>query len=435
MSQMMISIYAFPLLVTVLWMVFRQRKAQSILRQIHIESVDAGLTESASLHPVIESTLCIGCGSCAAACPEHDVLGIIGGKAQLVSPTDCIGHGACQKACPVGAIDLVFGSSQRGVDIPALTPTFETSQTGIYIAGELGGMGLIRNAVEQGRQAMQAIAKSLTKRPDLDVDADVVVVGAGPAGISASLQAKEQGLRCITIDQESLGGTVAHFPKNKLVMTQPAILPIVGKMNFSEIQKEDLLEFWGKVIDEQKIKINFNEKVEAISSKNHKFVIKTPERSYTAHRILLTIGRRGSPRKLDVKGEEQSKVVYRMSDPEQYKESHVLVVGGGDSALEAACSIAELGNPNVTLCYRSGAFSRAKGKNRKRVDALSESGKLRVMLNCTPVSIGQTEVVLKQADESISMDNDNVIICAGGILPFQFLRDIGIDVETKYGSS
>ena len=199
--------------------------------------------------------MCIGCNSCSEVCPEGDVIGIIEEKAALINPTDCIGHGACAEACPVDAITLVFGTEKRGVDIPYVNENFETNVPGIFIAGELGGMGLIRNAIEQGRQAMESICQ----KPGLGQgnDLDVVIIGAGPAGFSATLGAHANNLRYVTLEQESLGGTVSHFPRGKLVMTQPAELPIVGKVQFTEISKEQLLGFWHKVATKTAIKINF----------------------------------------------------------------------------------------------------------------------------------------------------------------------------------
>lgn len=170
----------------------KRHKTDKINLEVKQQSVQAGLTEPVSLHPVIDLKTCIGCGSCVKACPEqpeHHVLGLIQAKAHLVSPTDCIGHGACKTACPVNAIELVFGSERRGVDIPVLTPAFETSVPGIFVAGELGGMGLIKNALEQGRQAVEVISKTRPRKKGM---IDLLIVGAGPAGFSASLAAMQQ---------------------------------------------------------------------------------------------------------------------------------------------------------------------------------------------------------------------------------------------------
>jgi len=150
---------------------------------------------------------------------------------------------------------------------------------------------------------------------------------------------------------------------------------------------------------------------------------------------LLAIGRRGTPRKLGVPGEDLSKVVYRLIDPEQYSGQHVLVVGGGDSALEAAASIAELGNTHVVLSYRGDAFGRAKQANRARVTAASQSGSLRVMLNSNVKQIVDDAVTIEQSGEVHRVRNDAIVVSAGGILPSDFLRSVGIHVETKYGTA
>ncbi len=264
---------------------------------------------------------------------------------------------------------MVFGTETRGVDIPFVTPKFETNVAGIFIAGELGGMGLIKNAVEQGRQAIGFALTKAKALPDSIDLYDVFIVGIGPAGISASLGALERKARFRTVDQDTLGGTVAHFPRGKVVMTAPAELPIVGKVKFGEVSKEELLGFWEGVVRDTGLELHMEERVETISGSQGDFTIATTRGTYRAKTILLAIGRRGTPRMLDVPGEEMSKVVYRLIDPEQYRGQHVLVVGGGDSAFEAAASIAEEEDTTVTLSYRSDAFSRARAKNRDRVSA------------------------------------------------------------------
>ncbi|NOU07376.1 MAG: NAD(P)-binding domain-containing protein [Hyphomicrobiaceae bacterium] len=432
------ALYAVPLAMFFAVYTYTRRQEQTRSITAINEAIEAGLTEPPTLHPVIDPAKCMGCGSCVTACPEGEIIGLVNKKAILLEPAECIGHGACKAACPFDAISLVFGTATRGVDLPVVAPDFQTNVPGLYIAGELGGMGLIRNAIEQGRQALASIAQ---RKPSKVVDMlDVFIVGAGPAGMSASLAAKEKGLNAVTVEQEDLGGTVAHFPRGKLVMTQPATLPLIGKMTFREISKEALLEFWHNAVRQAGLKIQFGERVEGITplGPDAGFEIKTTVRTYRSNTVLLTIGRRGTPRKLGVPGEEQSKVVYRMIDPAQYTGQHVVVVGGGDSAIEAANALADEPGTTVTLSYRSGAFARCKPKNRAKIDENAKSGRVKVVLNSVVKNITQSDVELVQklddGPRKITLRNDAVIVCAGGILPSDFLRKIGINVETKHGT-
>jgi len=432
----LLLVYLLP--VGALWLILslRERRRSHYALAVLEDNRQAGLAEPPSLHPVIDPARCLGCASCVRACPEKSVLGIIDGKAALIEPASCVGHGACQTSCPTDAITLVFGTETRGVDIPLLSPEFETTVPGIFIAGELGGMGLIRNAIEQGRQAITAIASRIARMPAVDGEImDVVIIGCGPAGIAASLGAIEQKLSFVTLDQSSLGGTVAHFPRGKLVMTAPATLPMIGKVHFSEVSKEELLAFWGDVIGRAGLEPRFEEQVTAVVRCNQHFEVVSTSARYRTKTILLAIGRRGTPRPLGVPGEELDKVVYRLIDPEQYAGKHMLVVGGGDSALEAARRLAEQPGTVVTLSYRGEAYSRARAKNRDGVRELVSRGLLREELSSQVLEIGSDDVTLDCAGQVRKIPNDGVIICAGGLLPTAFLDSMGISVETKFGTA
>jgi thioredoxin reductase/ferredoxin len=410
----------------------RARSARG--RALLAESAEAGLLEPASLHPLIDESACLGCGSCLPACPEQDVLGLIEGKAVLVRPANCIGHGACQAACPTGAIALVLGSETRGVDIPVLGPDFQTKVPGIFVAGELGGMGLIRNAIEQGRQAMEAVHAFL-KQTGGSAELDVVIVGAGPAGFSASLAALERGLRFATLEQETLGGTVAHYPRGKIVMTAPAHLPLYGKVKLRETTKEALLRLWRDVERRTGLAIRYEQRVEGVERCAEGFRVTTARGALRARSVLLAIGRRGTPRKLGVPGEDHEKVVYRLIDPEQYRGRRVLVVGGGDSALEAAVSLAQEPGTRVALSYRGDSFSRAKPKNRDKVAAAARGGSLEVLLGSEVRAITASHVQIERGGKQRELANDAIVVCAGGILPTAFLESIGVEVETKHGTA
>lgn len=393
------------------------------------EAQEAGLTEPPSLHPVVDLSICMGSGACVRSCPEQ-ALGVIKGKGVLINPSHCIGHGACAPACPVGAIKLVFGTAKRGIDIPAVNETFETNVKGIFIAGELGGMGLIRNAIRQGVQAI----KTITTRPREGADYDVVIIGAGPAGIASSLAAKEANLKYVTIEQEdSLGGTTYHYPRNKLVMTAPMNLPLIGEIKVREVSKEELMAIWQKVLDDATPNIQFSERMEEIIPDDTGFTVRTNKNSYRTRNILLSIGRRGTPRKLGAPGEEHPKVVYRLIEADQYRDKHVLVVGGGDSALEAALDLSEEAGTTVTLSYRGKAFDRVKPKNRSRIEEAVANNKISLWLESTVKEITPDSVLLKKHDAITEMPNQAIIVCAGGELPSPMLRKIGIEVATHYG--
>ena len=429
------SIYGIASLIIliVLFIYIKKQKRESKEVDVRIaQAKEDGVNEPVSLYPVVDPNRCIGSGACITSCPEHDVLGIRNGKATIINATRCIGHGACLRACPMEAISLWIGTEKRGVDLPHVTPTFETNVPGIFIAGELGGMGLIRNAVTQGKEAVENIVKTINRNSKADYD--LIVVGAGPAGISATLAAKKANLKVLTLEQGTLGGTVFTFPRSKIVMTHPMDLPLYGKVKLKETSKTQLLELWKTVISKNDIIIKENSKVEAIISEGEHYKIETVNGdSYTTKTVLLAIGRRGTPRKLNVPGEDTEKVAYRLLEPEEIYNKKILIVGGGDSAIESALLLID--QNKVTLSYRSNAFSRLKPKNAEKINAAIKSGLIDVKLNTNVVSIDTNTVHYTENDskEQLKLENDLVYIFAGGELPTQFLKKIGILVTTKFG--
>lgn len=395
---------------------------------------ELGFHEPVSLHPVVNPDICIGSAACITACPEHDILGLVNGQATSINASRCVGHGACFHACPVQAITLCIGTEKRGVDLPHISQEFETTIPGIFIAGELGGMGLIKNAVEQGKQAVSYLSQKLKNKSNAKYD--VVIVGAGPAGISATLEACKRNLKYVTLEQDTLGGTVSNFPRAKIVMTSPMDLPLHGKVKLSETSKTQLLALWNEVITKNNITINQLEKVESIEKQEDFFIVQTNKNHYTTKSVLLSIGRRGSPRKLDVPGEEKEKVAYRLLEPELIHNQKILVVGGGDSAIENALLLADENN-KVTLSYRGESFSRIKPKNLERINQASKNGKVKVMLNSEVSEILDNSVIMRIHDlpEPKVIENDLVYIFAGGVLPTKFLEEIGIRITKKFGEA
>jgi len=432
-----LSIYGFAILLilVVLLVYIKKQKRESKEVDVKIQHAKAeGINEPVSLYPVVDPNRCIKSGACIDACPEHDILGIRNGRATIINASHCIGHGACFRACPVEAISLWIGTEKRGVDLPDVSPTFETNVPGVYIAGELGGMGLIKNAVSQGREAVENIAKAIKK--DAKADYDLIVIGAGPAGISATLAAKKYNLKVLTLEQGTLGGTVFTFPRSKIVMTAPMDLPLFGKVKFRETSKTELLDLWHSVLLKNNIQIKENSKVEAIVPEGNIFKVETVQGDvYSSKTVLIAIGRRGTPRKLNVQGEETEKVAYRLLEPEEIKGKNILVIGGGDSAIESALLLAD--ENTVTLSYRSESFNRIKVKNAEKINEAIKNKLIDVKFNSKIVSIDTDFVTYTMNDSSeiMKMKNDLVYIFAGGELPTQFLKKIGIEVTTKYGES
>jgi putative YpdA family bacillithiol system oxidoreductase len=325
---------------------------------------------------------------------------------------------------------MVMASPSMGADMARLTPQYETTIKNLFIVGELGGLALIKNAINQGRDCIDNIANRINamgarrSAPDLF---DVLIVGAGPAGISASLRAIEKKLTYLAVDEGEMGGTVAKYPRQKLVMTTPVEFPMHGKFKKMELSKEELLAFWNKVLQRADFKLRQGEKVEDIKKgEDGIFTVVTTKNQYRSRAVILAIGKGGSPRKLGVKGEELPKVMYRLIETDHYVNKKILVVGGGDSAVEAAMGLAyQVGN-NVTLSYRKEAFSRIKERNAQRIEDCMRKGKVKVIFNSTPVEFKQNSVVLDVNGKLQEIPNDSVWIFAGGEPPTAFLKKIGV---------
>jgi thioredoxin reductase (NADPH) len=386
-------------------------------------------------HPKIDANYCIGCAACTTVCPEGDVLAMLGGKAVIVNGYKCIGHSLCAEACPVGAITMVMADPSVSADIPYLTPAHETTIKNLFIVGELGGLALIKNAVNQGRNCIDTIASRTAmlggSRPASDIY-DVLIVGAGPAGISASLRAIEKKLNYVTLDEGELGGTVAKYPRQKLVMTSPVEFPMYGKFKKTELSKEELLAFWNQVLQRVDFKFRNGEKVQDICKGDDGiFTIHASKNQYRARNIVLALGKAGSPRKLGVGGEELPKVMYRLIEADHYVHKKILIVGGGDSAVEAAMGLASQVGNTVSLSYRQGAFSRIKERNAQRLEEFIRKGELKVILNSNPVQFAKDSAILEVNGTAQRIPNDFVWIFAGGEPPTAFLKKIGVGFGLK----
>jgi thioredoxin reductase (NADPH) len=381
-------------------------------------------------HPHIDNDKCIGCATCTGVCPEGDVLAMIGGKAVLVNGHKCIGHGLCAEACSVGAITMVMASPSMRADVPYLTPEFETSIKNMFVVGELGGLALIKNAVNQGRDCLDTITERL--KGDAAAQAlpgvhDVIIVGAGPAGISASLRAIENNLKYLTIERDEIGGTVAKYPRQKMVMTSPVEFPMYGKFKKMQLSKENLLAFWDMVMNRADFNCITGEKVDDIKKGDDGiFTVVTATNRYRSRAVVLALGRAGEPRKLGVKGEDLPKVMYRLIEADHYFNKKILVIGGGDSAVEAAMGLASQVGNQVTLSYRSERFSRIKERNQKRIDECISNGKVKVLFKSNPLEFKLASAILEVGGAEQELPNDFVWIFAGGTPPTAFLRKIAV---------
>ncbi len=423
-------------LVAVSWLLHRLAMRGETKREAkartELEAVAAlGEIVPPSLHPKIDPDQCMGSGSCVRACPEKNVIGLVGGRVKLLNPLACVGHGACAAACPVDAIDLVFGTEKRGVELPRVDENFQTSAPGVYIIGELGGMGLIRNAMRQGRQAADHVVSVGRSAPGA---LDAVVVGAGPAGIAATLRLMEAGKQVLLLEQGDLGGTILHYPRGKVVMTGPLDIPLYGRVKKKTMSKEDLLLLWQDIVAKTGLQPQTGKKVTSLTRDGEVWVVRSEDGSEVrAASVLLALGRRGSPRKLGVPGEQSSKVTYRLLEPRVFAGKNVLVVGGGNSAVESALLLAKDGDcASVTISYRRTTFARCRGDNRTAIEAAIADGTVQALLPSEVKEIGPDTVTLDVAGEERTIRNDAVIVQIGGTAPADLLRSFGIQMLTKY---
>ena len=439
MSETMMSVllYGFCAIVVLVPMILYQRRLKKREARA-LEAAEKGKLYSEgpkAQHPHIDINYCIGCAICTHVCPEGDVLAMLGGKAVIVNGYKCIGHSLCAEVCPVGAITMVMASASMGADMPALTPEYQTTIPNLFIVGELGGLALIKNAVNQGRDCIDTIVTRISagsygnSSPDVY---DVLIIGAGPAGISASLRAIEKKLNYLTVEQDTVGGTVSKYPRQKLVMTSPVEFPMHGKFKKLELSKEELLSFWDDLLRRADFKARTGEKVDDIQRRDDgTFTVVTSKSQYRARAVILALGRAGTPRKLGVKGEDLHKVMYRLIEADHYINKRILVVGGGDSAVEAAMGLAEQTGNQVMLSYRQDRFSRIKERNTQRIDECVRKGKLKLLFNSNPVEFKPNSVVIEVSGQSQEIPNDFVWIFAGGTPPNAFLEKIGVGLGTR----
>ena len=402
----------------------KQNQAQDKLD----EAIRTGTNKALMQHPIIDLSRCIGCGICTKVCPEGEVLGLVGGKAVLINGSKCVGHEVCMESCPVGGIEVGLGDVSSREDIPQLNQELESNLENVFIIGELGGLALIRNAVNQGTRVARTIQQRLNgqapKHP-------ILVVGAGPAGLSCAISLMEMDLPVVLLDQSKPGGTILQYPRRKLVMVQPIEMPGYGTMDNNEYSKEELLDIWDQIFREKKPEFQSGHQLKAIQKTDAGYEVETSLDKFNAEFIVLALGRRGTPRKLDVPGESLSKVGYKLMDAETYKDKHLLVVGGGDSAVEAAVGLGQQTGNKVTLSYRKQNFSRIKTRNEEQLKKALKNGWLEILYESNVQSIEADHVLIAHAGQEKRIENDFVFIFAGGVAPFKLMNSVGIQFGTS----
>ncbi len=428
------------------------------------QAVRQGSDQAQLMHPVIDLTRCLGCGTCVSACPEEGVLDLLHGQATVVNGARCVGHSHCERSCPVDAITVTVANLAERKDVPAVTAELEAvGSPGLFLAGEVTAHALIKTAIEHGTAVAAEVARRNEHADDLQERTagvlDLCIVGAGPAGLACSLEAKRHGLDFVTLEQEQgPGGTVAKYPRRKLVMTQPVELPLYGRMKAASYTKETLVDLWQRIAKEQQLPIQGGEVLQSLErDEEGNYLVGASTGTYTARNVCLALGRRGTPRKLSVPGEDLSKVIYSLQDANSYQGRRILVVGGGDSAIEAALGLAEQKGNHVTISYRKDSFFRMRASNEQRLQASVSEGRVHVVFNSQVKAIHPDRVEL-QVQGSASSDsnqpgagssksapvatkvspgktrtltlpNDEVFIMVGGVPPFALLEAAGVSFD------
>ena len=405
--------------------------ARERVRQARAE----GTHEARLQVPFVDLSRCLGCATCIRACPEDGVLDLIHGQAAVVHGARCVGHGLCARECPTEAIKVTIAGLEERRDIPALEEDLGVcGAPGLFLAGEVTGFALIRTAIAHGAAvARQAAAHARRATPSAD-SLDLVIVGAGPAGLACALAARDEGLNFVVLEQDTPGGAVASYPRHKLVMTQPVELPRYGRLSRSSYSKEELIELWQGLIERDEIPVRTGVRLEHVEAlEGGGFDLRAGGQDWRARAVVLAVGRRGTPRKLGVPGEHLPKVAYSLIDAASYQNRRILVVGGGDSAVEAAAGLAEQAGNQVLLSYRRGTFSRIKARNRARIEALQSSGRLSIAYESQVLAIEPQCVQLQVGNSGSAatreIANDDVFVFAGGIPPFDLLERCGVSFD------
>ena len=325
----------------------------------------------------------------------------------------------------------VLESPNASTQRPVLRANFESNVPGLYIIGDLAGAPVVKLAMEQGSDVAEHIVSTLpAKSEDVNIY-DLVVIGAGAAGLNAALGAQDRGLRVLVLEKNKIANTIEDFPEGKWIYAEPDSRPPKGKLWLDGSRKEDLINRWHETIRESRLTVHVEEGVEAVRrQRDGSFEIVTSRQRYHSLRVVLATGQRGNPRRLGVPGEDLEQVYHRLYSPKHYKDEDILVVGGGNSAVEAALTLAE--QNRVTLSCRGSEITRVFKDNRRKLDSAVKEGKLRVLFESRAKSFGDGTCELEVDHRSIQLPYHHAFVLIGVDAPSEFLRSLGIRLENDW---
>lgn len=331
-------------------------------------------------------------------------------------------------------LSAVLSSGDLPQRRPELRAHNESNIPGLYIIGDLAGAPVIKLAMAQGFEVLEHIAVLAGARAGDAAAYDLVIVGAGAAGLNAALAAKDKGLRVLVLEKNKVANTIEDFPEGKWVYAEPDNKPPKGKLWLDGARKEDLIARWHQIVRENQLDIRTEEPLAALERKKDGFLVKTAKGEYRARRVILATGQRGNPRKLGVPGQDLENVYHRLYSPRHYKNEEILVVGGGNSAIEAALVLSE--QNHVRLSYRGGDFGRLFKDNERKLNEAVAAKRIELLLNSNIREFREREAAIEidggGHQKQITVPCHHAFVLVGAELPVKFLKSLGIRLENEW---